>query len=104
MASQSAAQNKPISRWGTLLQQAVAGVESRLDNILADEGHTPKDVANVENISQPGKRETMNMPAMASSSAGMFPLVLCGRVVFNSRQNCLGSSQRTERMIVCKSV
>jgi len=24
------------SRWGSFLQQAVAGVESRLDNILAD--------------------------------------------------------------------
>lgn len=25
-----------VSRWGSLFQQAVAGVESRLDNILAD--------------------------------------------------------------------
>lgn len=28
--------SKPASRWGSLLQQAVAGVESRLDTILAD--------------------------------------------------------------------
>jgi len=31
-----AAPSKSTSRWGSLLQQAVAGVESRLDNILAD--------------------------------------------------------------------
>lgn len=30
------ASSKQVSRWGSLLQQAVAGVESRLDNILAD--------------------------------------------------------------------
>ena len=70
MASQSM-QNKPISRWGSILQQAVAGVESTLDNILADEGHTSKDAAKIENISQPGKRETMHMPTTATSSAGM---------------------------------
>ena len=28
--------SKQTSRWGSFLQQAVAGVESRLDNILAD--------------------------------------------------------------------
>lgn len=31
-----AAPVKQTSRWGSLLQQAVAGVESRLDNILAE--------------------------------------------------------------------
>lgn len=31
-----AAPSKQASRWGSFLQQAVAGVESRLDNILAD--------------------------------------------------------------------
>ena len=35
MSSQSS--NKSSSRWGSFLQQAVAGVESRLDTILADE-------------------------------------------------------------------
>ncbi|POS84677.1 hypothetical protein EPUL_002437 [Erysiphe pulchra] len=30
------APSQHVSRWGSLLQQAVAGVESRLDNILAD--------------------------------------------------------------------
>lgn len=32
-----ASQSKPASRWGSFLQQAVAGVESRLDTILAEE-------------------------------------------------------------------
>ncbi|CAG8953208.1 hypothetical protein HYFRA_00003410 [Hymenoscyphus fraxineus] len=39
-----AAPAKQSSRWGSFLQQAVAGVESRLDNILAEENeatHTP---------------------------------------------------------------
>lgn len=31
-----AAPTKQASRWGSFLQQAVAGVESRLDNILAE--------------------------------------------------------------------
>ncbi len=31
-----AAPTKQASRWGSFLQQAVAGVESRLDNMLAD--------------------------------------------------------------------
>lgn len=30
------APTKQTSRWGTFLQQAVAGVESRLDNILTE--------------------------------------------------------------------
>lgn len=33
---------KTTSRWGSFLQQAVAGVESRLDTILADEGGAKK--------------------------------------------------------------
>jgi hypothetical protein len=31
-----AAPSKQTSRWGSFLQQAVAGVESRLDDILAE--------------------------------------------------------------------
>ena len=30
-------QAKPASKWGSFFQQAVAGVESRLDTILADD-------------------------------------------------------------------
>ena len=48
MSAQSAAP-KSTSRWGSFLQQAVAGVESRLDTILADDDNTnarPKDTSN----------------------------------------------------------
>lgn len=41
----SASASKQTSRWGSFLQQAVAGVESRLDNMLAEgieEQNTPK--------------------------------------------------------------
>ncbi|KAL9117688.1 MAG: hypothetical protein Q9187_005772, partial [Circinaria calcarea] len=50
---------KSTSRWGSFLQQAVAGVESRLDTILADEetattnSARPKEVA----TEQPGRIE-----------------------------------------------
>ncbi len=36
-----AAPTKQTSRWGNFLQQAVAGVESRLDNILAEGAEEP---------------------------------------------------------------
>lgn len=36
-----AAPSKQSSRWGSFLQQAVAGVESRLDNILAEGDEAP---------------------------------------------------------------
>jgi transcription initiation factor TFIID subunit TAF12 len=39
---QSSAQPSKASRWGSLLQQAVAGVESRLDTILAEPDSSPK--------------------------------------------------------------
>ncbi|MCJ1439465.1 hypothetical protein MMC27_008859 [Xylographa pallens] len=69
MAAQSS-QPKSISRWGSLLQQAVAGVESRLDNILADDdSHTTLNVRK-DAVDQPGQRVamTMRMPITASPS------------------------------------
>jgi hypothetical protein len=36
------APTKQSSRWGSFLQQAVAGVESRLDNILTDADESGK--------------------------------------------------------------
>ena len=60
---------KPSSRWGSFLQQAVAGVESRLDTILADEDTTstrPKDAPN----QQSGKTENSSASAKPTSSAG----------------------------------
>ena len=60
---------KPSSRWGSFLQQAVAGVESRLDTILAEEDTTsarPKDTLN----QQSGKTENSSASAKPTSSAG----------------------------------
>ena len=56
--------NKSSSRWGSFLQQAVAGVESRLDTILADEDSSATGTAkpNGKPVEQPGKRETMAVP------------------------------------------
>lgn len=39
--------SKQASRWGSLLQQAVAGVESKLDTILADGDEQPAPVVKV---------------------------------------------------------
>lgn len=39
--------SKQASRWGSLLQQAVAGVESKLDTILADGDEQPTPVVKV---------------------------------------------------------
>lgn len=47
------------SRWGSLLQQAVAGVESRLDTILADTDDPPSQPAKPPDTitQQPVRRE-----------------------------------------------
>lgn len=66
-------QPKSTSRWGSLLQQAVAGVESRLDTILADDDKPLGITAKVDNAAQPGRRETMVLPSTARSSSGMCP-------------------------------
>lgn len=44
------------SRWGSFLQQAVAGVESRLDNILADGIEEP--------VPQPQKKPASPIPSV----------------------------------------
>lgn len=51
---------KSSSRWGSFLQQAVAGVESRLDTILADEDTIGKDSKRPE---LPAKRDLSKIPA-----------------------------------------
>ena len=66
MASQSTANPKSSSRWGSFL----ANVESRLDTILADED-TPKGAGNngVKVQDQPpAKKETMTLPAGGAST------------------------------------
>ncbi|MCJ1405383.1 hypothetical protein MMC11_008611 [Xylographa trunciseda] len=57
----SSAQSKSSSRWGSFLQQAVAGVESRLDNILADGDSSTTVALGKEDVDQPGKRAAMTM-------------------------------------------
>ena len=57
-----AAPTKQTSRWGNFLQQAVAGVESRLDNILAE---GVEDQAAAAGQKKPG---TPTLPASSSKS------------------------------------
>lgn len=59
----------PSSRWGSFLQQAVAGVESRLDNILA-EGEGDKatgTTTNTPNNRLPAKNNGTLTPAKVES-------------------------------------
>ncbi len=54
------APTKSTSRWGSLISQAVAGMESRLDNILAEgseEALPPKKPATPTPAAAPGKSE-----------------------------------------------
>lgn len=69
MASPPKPALKPVSKWGSFLQQAVAGVESRLDNILAEGNEQPvKD-------EEPNSRPTMSAAppngAAGSNAKGM---------------------------------
>ena len=71
--------NKSSSRWGSFLQQAVAGVESRLDTILADEDSNAvrPTKPNEKAVEQPAKREAMSIPTpQRSSMDGMCTLRL----------------------------
>lgn len=54
---------KQTSRWGSLLQQAVAGVESRLDTILADgdDAPVPPIKANGKKPAQHDSKESVNL-------------------------------------------
>ncbi|KAI1840499.1 hypothetical protein JX266_013285 [Neoarthrinium moseri] len=65
------APSKPSSRWGSFLSQAVAGVEARLDTILAEEdqqdGAAP--VAKQPPSRPSSAASTANKPASASASA-----------------------------------
>ncbi|KAJ6781042.1 hypothetical protein PWT90_04782 [Aphanocladium album] len=59
-----AAPNKSSSRWGSFLSQAVAGVESRLDNILAEEDSSSHAPATQQ---QPKPQPQMQAPTPASA-------------------------------------
>lgn len=66
MASQPPTAQKSSSRWGSFL----AGVESRLDTILADEDRkTPPTKAEGGTQEQPGKKDGMAVPAAAKPTA-----------------------------------
>ncbi|MCJ1314345.1 hypothetical protein MMC25_008026 [Agyrium rufum] len=65
--------SKGSSRWGSFLQQAVAGVESRLDNILADDDAIDSPSirqAPSDSIEQPERKETLSIPATSRSASG----------------------------------
>lgn len=64
---------KSSSRWGTFLQQAVAGVESRLDTILADEDTPSKDSKTPELLA---KKESTKIPAATKVQQDGMALVM----------------------------
>ncbi|KAI9883220.1 MAG: hypothetical protein M1823_005013 [Watsoniomyces obsoletus] len=70
----SSSQNSKTSRWGSLLQQAVAGVESRLDTILTDSGDDlpPKTKAPPpeRNTSQRRRKDTLSSASPARKADG----------------------------------
>ena len=71
--SQSA---KPSSRWGdtALLQQAVAGVESRLDTILAEEEDVAPKSPKDKHSEQPGLQSGMSFPKPISAGMSRMPI------------------------------
>jgi len=73
--SRDSSVSKQSSRWGSFLQQAVAGVESRLDTILADGDEAPATPmkANDNRQEQAGSRETMALPGPVRPSADSRP-------------------------------
>ena len=92
---------KSTSRWGTFLQQAVAGVESRLDTILADEDTTSKDTKRSE---QPTKKESLKVPAstkVQQEGMGLALVLSCSHT--DIRQASLDRVQAARTMTVYKS-
>ena len=78
-----ASQVKPSSRWGSFLQQAVAGVESRLDTILADDDGIPVSLGrrSGSSASQTEHKEGASISLGANNSGGDFlwiKIVSCG--------------------------
>lgn len=67
--SKAPAASKQSSRWGSFLQQAVAGVESRLDTILADGDEAPPASKKLDYKGQPSAREALALQGPAKSRA-----------------------------------
>jgi len=65
--------SKQASRWGSLLQQAVAGVESRLDTILADGDEPPAPLpkvnSNTQEILEPKESSHLTAPTGARANS-----------------------------------
>lgn len=71
MAQDSQAQSKPKWGVGSFFQQAVAGVESRLDNILLDEEERQKNATANAKPESEAKVETKNTPLTRSPAGCM---------------------------------
>ncbi|KAK2001731.1 M protein repeat protein [Colletotrichum falcatum] len=56
------------TRWGSFLQQAVAGVEARLDNILAEGENGPNLPQSTQPAAAPAKDQQPNQPRSSTSS------------------------------------
>ncbi|GJC87317.1 TATA element modulatory factor [Colletotrichum liriopes] len=56
------------TRWGSFLQQAVAGVEARLDNILAEGENEPNLPQSAQPATAPAKDQQTNQPRSSTSS------------------------------------
>ncbi|MCJ1288429.1 hypothetical protein MMC26_007786 [Xylographa opegraphella] len=85
MPAQSS-QPRLTSRWGSFLQQAVAGVESRLDNILADDDSSSTVTVRMDVADKPGHRAVMTTKVPVTAS----PRMNVSRQTSSSRENdCL---------------
>lgn len=98
-----AAPAKQTSRWGSLLQQAVAGVESRLDNILA-EGAGEGGVGD-EGLQAKKPAAAVPAPAAAKNESSMTPFLYYLYTMTDElvTQALPGLPPRTGRMIAYKS-
>jgi TATA element modulatory factor len=66
----AASGKQPSSRWGSFLSQAVAGVEARLDTILADDNEKP---AQQQQQQAEVKRSTTPVSPVPSSPSKQSP-------------------------------
>ncbi|PBP27034.1 M protein repeat protein [Diplocarpon rosae] len=96
-----AAPAKQSSRWGNLLQQAVAGVESRLDNILAEGAEEPgprKAAAPTTTSTGPAKTESGVARTASTNRANDRLQERLARAIAakNSAQNQKGEKEREQ--------
>jgi hypothetical protein len=64
--------SKPSSRWGSFLQQAVAGVESKLDTILADgDDAASRNARGASTYSIAGSEQKPEQPGLKSAMVAL---------------------------------